>query len=143
MGIAAIVDDMVPGSSCVDVRNEDGVWEAAVVEKLSDTRTEVEVCGWESAVRKWFAVDDDRLAPFGTKSMSVQNPTQDSNTVVDLTAESSAPVNTISLDTLAAYSDVTWKETVVAGTLVDALTTTNHWVQVRHRSAVSALSLPS
>eukprot|EP01033_Poteriospumella_lacustris_P007468 gene7468-5365_t len=54
--------------SCVDCLRKNNIWEMAVIEKFSDTRTECEIC-FNDDERIWISLSDyAKYAPFGTKT---------------------------------------------------------------------------
>ncbi|KAJ1416221.1 hypothetical protein B484DRAFT_422241, partial [Ochromonadaceae sp. CCMP2298] len=119
----------------IDCRNKFGVWQIVSIAQFSDFRTEIKVT-WPNEESEWLSLERDinRLAKFGSRS--TEGP------VIDLTGDSS-PRNFGSQGTgpgtgtggvidfsadVTDVTDVTWKQKLTAGDLVDAQVN-NVWYQ--------------
>jgi len=138
------LDDVVPGVTVVDVQNARGEWEMGIVDSLSETRTEIEVSRFSDDSKSWFRTDDPRVAKSGTR-IGGSSTTEGVGAVGGAAAVAVAATGTVYLDgagpaaapavppcvCVDSTEDLEWKQTLRRGMLVDVLTSTNHWVEVR------------
>jgi hypothetical protein len=114
--------------SCLDYRNDtnNGLWEIAIIEKMTEFRTEIEVCLSNGSLL-WLSFDRDRekIAPFGTKtSFGNGSPPSTSSEAMDVTG--GAPVAIVPpLDLANLIATVP-----EIGTLVDVQDRNGAWYQV-------------
>jgi hypothetical protein len=116
--------------SCIDYRADSngGVWEIAIIEKMTEFRTEIEVCLANGSLL-WLSFDRDRekIAPFGTKtSFGNGSPPSAAAEVMEVTggASVSVPPPLDLANLITAVPEI--------GTLVDVQDRQGAWYQVRY-----------
>eukprot|EP01041_Mallomonas_annulata_P001787 gene1787-3470_t len=104
----AVVDDdswkqVIGTDSCFDGYSPAGLWEMVCVEEISPTRTEVRV-SWSTGEQEWLSLsNDDRVAPFDTRS-NLSTESNSTDTTASTTPSTGTGTASISVDTDTDYS---------------------------------------
>lgn len=129
---------------CFDYLHE-GVWELAIVENMSDFKTEIEVNIAEKGIMKWVRIGEGSaesgfMAPYGTRVGALMERVDG---ILDLTGDNEVEEQ----GSGNIVDDVSWRFDISVGTLIDGKDRQNTWYQacvmeIKHEEVQPAFFIP-